>query len=78
MRKYALALSLLLLVSGCARQTQEPTDKVYVPDEVPPVYVDLPDRAEKDADLVFSGWVTSCIVISDAIPSIPPKAQLPY
>lgn len=59
MRKYALALSLLLLVSGCARQTQEPTDKVYVPDEVPPVYVDLPDRAEKDADLVFSGWVTS-------------------
>lgn len=58
MRRYAIPLMLLLLLSGCSRQTETPTDKVYVPDEVPPVYVDLPNRVEEEADLVFSGWVT--------------------
>lgn len=58
MRRYAIPLMLLLLLSGCSRQTETQTDKVYVPDEVPPVYVDRSDRAEERADLVFSGWVT--------------------
>ena len=58
MRRYAIPLMLLLLLSGCSRQTETKTDKVYVPDEVPPVYVDRSDRAEERADLVFSGWVT--------------------